>query len=67
MALSSTVNSADAAPTQASYDVFDELNHRLDEQLAKWKDLKEKDLWSFNDQVQKANIPVVMVAPPKKD
>jgi photosystem II stability/assembly factor-like uncharacterized protein len=67
MALAGTVNSADAAPTQASYDVFDELNRRLDDQLAKWKDLKEKDLWSFNDQVQKANIPVVMVAPPKKD
>ena len=27
MALASTVNSADTAPTQASYDVFDELNH----------------------------------------
>ncbi len=67
MALSSTVNSADAAPTQSSYEVFDELNRRLDEQLAKWKDIKETDLWSFNDQVQKANIPVVMLTPPKKD
>ena len=67
MALSSTVNSADAAPTQASYEVFQELNARLEEQLAKWKEIKEKDLAAFNDQVQKANIPVVMVVVPKKD
>ncbi len=67
MALSSTVNSADAAPTQASYEVFQELNAGLQEQLMRWKDVKEKDLASFNEQVQKANIPVVMVAAPKKD
>ncbi len=67
MALSSTVNSADAAPTQVSYEVFQELNARLDEQLAKWKGVKEIDLAAFNEQVQKANVPVVMVPAPKKD
>jgi photosystem II stability/assembly factor-like uncharacterized protein len=67
MALSSTVNSADAAPTQASYEVFQELNARLEEQLTKWNEVKEKDLAAFNDQVQRANIPVVMVVAPKKD
>lgn len=67
MALSSTVNSADAAPTQASFEVFEELNRRLDDQLAKWKSLKDQDLSTFNDEVQKANIPLVMLAAPKKD
>ena len=67
MALSSTVNSADAAPTQVSYEVFQKLNARLDEQLAKWKGVKEIDLAAFNEQVQKANVPVVMVPAPKKD
>ncbi len=65
VALGSTVNSADAAPTAASYDVFDELNRRLDEQLAKCKDIKEKDLTAFNEMVEKANIPLIMVAPAK--
>ncbi|MFZ0880607.1 MAG: hypothetical protein WA002_14000, partial [Candidatus Acidiferrales bacterium] len=66
-ALGSTVNSADAAPTQASYAVFEELNQRLDAELAKWKEIEEKDLPAFNEQVQKENIPVVMVAPVKDE
>jgi photosystem II stability/assembly factor-like uncharacterized protein len=67
MALSSTVNSADAAPTQVSYEVFEQLSKRLDEELAKWKQVKEIDLTAFNEQVQKANVPVVMVPAPKKE
>ena len=67
MALGNTVNSADAAPTAVSYEVFHELNRRLDEQLAKWKSLKEGDLSAFNEMMQKSNIPLVMVTPVKHD
>ncbi len=65
MALGSTVNSADTAPTAASYEVFDDLSGKLDEQLTKWKDIKEKDLSAFNDMVQRANIPLIMISPSK--
>jgi len=64
---SDSTNSADAAPTQVSYEVFEQLSKRLDEELAKWKQVKEIDLTAFNEQVQKANVPVVMVPAPKKE
>jgi photosystem II stability/assembly factor-like uncharacterized protein len=67
MALGGTVSSADTAPTQASIEVFEELNRRLDEQLAKWTEIRDKDLAEFNAQVQQANIPLVMVTPVKPD
>ena len=39
VALGGVVSSADAAPTQASYEVFDMLSKQLDEQMAKWKQI----------------------------
>ena len=56
-ALQSTVESADAAPTAASYTVFDELNARLETQLAAWRDVQAKDLAALNALIQKSNIP----------
>ena len=67
MALQSTVDSADTAPTQACYTVFDVLNGELDQQLGKWKELREKDLAALNEQIQKADIPAVSIAPEKKE
>jgi photosystem II stability/assembly factor-like uncharacterized protein len=64
LALTSTVESADAAPTQSSRDVFDVLNKELDEQLATYSQLKEKDLAEFNRQIRSANIPAIGVTPP---
>ena len=54
-----TVESADNAPTQHTYDVFDKLSAPIDEQLAKWKELKDKDLPVLNDKISKANIPAI--------
>jgi photosystem II stability/assembly factor-like uncharacterized protein len=59
LALQSTVESADTAPTAASYTVFDELNGRLETQLKDWRDLQGKDLAALNALIQKNNISVI--------
>lgn len=61
--LGMTVESADSAPTQSAYDVFKSLNGRLDEALAKWKDIRDKDLASVNDMARKENIPLLSLKP----
>jgi photosystem II stability/assembly factor-like uncharacterized protein len=65
-ALGSTVESADAAPTQQSYAVFDLLSKQNADQLAKWQALKEKDLPALNAQIAQANIPAISITPPKE-
>lgn len=66
-ALLSTVDNSDSAPTQQCYTVFDQLNGPIGEQIAKWKELKEKDLPALNEKIAKANIPAIAVTPPKED
>ena len=66
-ALGSTVDSSDNAPTQQSYAVFDKLTAPIGEQLAKWKELKDKDLPALNDKISKANIPAIALTPPKEE
>ncbi len=62
MALGSTVEIGEARPTAAAYTVFDELNMKLDEQLAKWKEIQEKDLAALNEMIRKENIAAVAPA-----
>jgi photosystem II stability/assembly factor-like uncharacterized protein len=64
LALTSTVESADTAPTQSSRDVFGTLSKQLDEQLATYRQLKDKDLADLNRQIRGANIPAIGVTPP---
>jgi hypothetical protein len=66
-ALGSTVDSSDNAPTQQSYAVFDKLTVPIGEQLAKWQELKDKDLPAVNDKISKANIPAIALTPPKEE
>jgi uncharacterized coiled-coil DUF342 family protein len=65
--LQETVESADSAPTAASYTVFDELNTRLEAQLAAWHEIQSKDLAALNAAIQKANIPVIAPAAEKPE
>ncbi len=65
MALQSTVESADAAPTAQSYTVFDELNGRLETQFAAWRDVQSKDLAALNALIEKNNIPAIAPATEK--
>ena len=60
--LQGTVESADTAPTDQSYQVFDMLSGQLDDALAKWKDVSSKDVASINDLIRKGNMPVIYIS-----
>lgn len=65
VALQQTVESADTAPTAASFAVFDELNSRLETQLNAWHELQSKDLAALNALMQKSNVPAIAPAAEK--
>jgi hypothetical protein len=65
VALQGTVESADAAPTAASFTVYDELNTHIEAQLAVWHEIESKDLAALNAAIQKANIPAIAPAAEK--
>jgi photosystem II stability/assembly factor-like uncharacterized protein len=60
--LQQTVESADSAPTQQSYAVFDELSQPLDAALAQWKQILNTDVPALNALIQKSNLPVIFLA-----
>ena len=64
MALDGTVQSADTAPTQSSHEVFDLLSKQLDEQMAKYRQLKDKDLTDFNKRIRSEDIPAIAAPAP---
>ncbi|HXJ07483.1 MAG TPA: hypothetical protein VNH65_20465 [Candidatus Acidoferrum sp.] len=67
VALQETVESADTTPTAAALSVYDELNKRLEVQLAAWHELQSKDLGALNAEIQKANIPAIAPAAEKQE
>ena len=64
VALGGVVSSADSAPTQQSYEVFDMLSKAVDEQLAKWKAIVSTDVASYNNLVKQQDVPALMVTQP---
>lgn len=60
-ALASVVASADARPTDQSYELFKELSAKADAQLEKLKNIVDKDLPDFNNLVDKAGIPAIFI------
>jgi hypothetical protein len=64
VALGGVVESADSAPTQVSYEVFDMLSKQLDEQLAKWKQILDTDVPAYNEVVKKQEVPAIILAKP---
>lgn len=60
-ALGGAVESADAAPTEQDYTVFDLVNGELEQVLAEWRDLRAHDLAAFNAQAAKAGVSVIGV------
>jgi len=63
VALGGVVASADTAPTQQCYEVFDMLSKAIDEQLAKWKAIAATDVKSYNDLVKQQEVPAVILKP----
>ena len=64
VALGGVVESADSAPTQVSYEVFDMLSKQLDEQLTKWKQILSTDVPAYNEVVKKQEVPAIILAKP---
>ncbi|HEX8734302.1 MAG TPA: hypothetical protein VF721_03195 [Pyrinomonadaceae bacterium] len=58
-ALSSAVDSADYAPTNQSYDVYNDLAARIDAQLAALARIKADDIAAFNRMFTEKNLPVI--------
>lgn len=61
VALAGSISSADAAPTQQSYEVFDMLKQRSDQQVAKWDELVKSDLANFNQLVRQQEVPAIIL------
>ena len=60
-ALTGVAGSADTAPTEQTYAVFDELVGKIDVQLKKLEEVMRNDLPAFNKMVRDQDIPAVMV------
>ncbi len=65
-ALAGVVQSADAAPTDQSYAVYDELVAQIDAQLAKLAAIMKTDVPAFNQLVRDQNVPAVTVKEPAR-
>jgi hypothetical protein len=61
VALAGSISTADAAPTQQSYDVFNMLRQRSDQQVAKWDELVKSDLANFNQLVRQQEVPAIIL------
>ncbi|HEY6952489.1 MAG TPA: glycosyl hydrolase, partial [Bacteroidota bacterium] len=61
------VESADAAPTKQSYALYDELAGKIDDQLAKYRQIVDTDLPAFNALVKNENVPAVILKPVEKN
>lgn len=60
-ALTGVTGSADAAPTEQTYAVFDELVARIDVQLKKLEETMRNELPAFNKLVRDQDVPAVIV------
>jgi hypothetical protein len=57
-----TVDGDDFRPTEPQLQVFAQLHDRLEEQLAKWKSVVDKDLPALNGRLQAAGASAVTVS-----
>ena len=64
-ALAGVVGGAEAAPTNQSYVVYNDLVTQIDAQLQKLAQIMSKDVPAFNQLVRDQNIPAVVVKPPQ--
>ena len=65
--LAGTVESADTAPTEQSYAVFEELSQQLDVQLTQWKQIVAHDIPALNDLIRTQNVPVIYLGPAERE
>jgi photosystem II stability/assembly factor-like uncharacterized protein len=66
-AFSHSIDAGDTAPTKSQLDIFQMLNGQLDEQLKKWQQIKSDDVVKVSEMIKQANLPVLIITPPKKE
>ena len=64
-ALGGVVGSAETAPTQQAYEVFDMLSKELNTQLAKWKQIVSINVPAYNNLVKQQDVPAISVTQPE--
>ena len=62
---SHVIDYGDNEPTKPQLEVFQLLSGNLDEQLKKWAQLKAEDLPKVSALIKQANLPALIVTPPK--
>ena len=67
LALGGMIENSDTAPTEQSFELFKEYRSQLDEQLAKWHEIRDKDVAALNQLMQKESVPPLILPPPKAD
>jgi photosystem II stability/assembly factor-like uncharacterized protein len=59
IALHEYVEQSDSAPTESTYEVFNHLDHELQQQLTLWNGISKTDIPAFNELVRDKNVPAV--------
>src|ERR1700726_2681779 len=54
-------------PTKPHLEGFQTLSKQLDDQLAKWSQLKSQDVVKVSDLIKQANLPALIITPPKTE
>ena len=54
-------------PTKPQLEVFQTLSKQLDEQLAKWSQIKSQDVAKVSDMIKQANLPGLIITPSKTE
>jgi len=66
-ALAGVVGGGDAAPTDQSYVVYEDITAKIDAQLAQLRQVMTTDVPAFNALVREQNVPAIVVKPAAKD
>ena len=67
-AFSHFIDSGDSyEPTKAQLDVFQTMSKQLDDQLAKWTQIKSTDVTKVSDMIKAANLPGLIITPRKDE
>jgi hypothetical protein len=61
VALGSSIGTADAAPTEQAYQVFDLLKQRSDEQVSHWDEMVKGEIAAFNQLVRQQDVPAIIL------
>ncbi len=64
-ALGGVVGSADTAPTQQSYEVFDMLSKQLSDQMSRWQAVVATDVPAYNNLVKQQEVPALKLTQPE--